>query len=940
MLNKMLILVAMGIILLCASVNAQQNQLPQDHDYQVVLRNYIAGLSQSDFDVPFRDLTYDNNHLDSLNDDELYDLWLIFRNAPPQGPIASVLGLTVSSSHFTLHAIEQDGIQMGSTTIRPWFPPETTAWWAGWDYPGNPYHQNQGVMNRAFVYSTVEMMMLDNAHENGKYKRSDYLGGTLIWMAYVYGIVKENLPQNVRNAYETGLRKFMTRLEQWGSDGNLGDMQQAAHVSMWYVAKAIDEPALYEKAAELSAGILDASYRPAGYITHGDGFDAPYNGFSIYYLNWAALVSENPLLKQTVGELSKLKGYLSLPDPDGRMYGPSHFNTTTSTDSPNDLNNSTIRDVGAAMLSDHGKYLIWEGRNGQNVNLGVPSREEIKSRISLLTTRTNNHWEASSASPTAWSETHWGTGIPNTAGHIVPDFYNEITELINTDSPLTKAPFNREENFIKQFPEEGANVREAYKREFLSAKFDDYGVVLHTGRLSWWGGENTTNMSGFGGGAISAFWTPQGGSIILGRTAGFQGPQPDTWDNWRQWPTHAISGLTSENDPFSSARNRYPVRSYDVTEDRAIVNVSGSIGNSHDSGRTTRGNALPDQVDYNRNFKVDSNGLTVETGLSSDGQDQIKELYEVIPIFLGNGSAGVTRADVSISLEANDNWNNATTSAVSGVTRVRIKRFTETVYITFDSPRIVKLAPITWQDSYQSDVIMQNLLIDLLENNSTAVNMPKSASVHYTISSTSQKPVPIEVTTPGTPNILEPAHQATETELDPVVKWESVEGADSYSFRLSTDNNFDNTQVDINNISDNIFQLNNLEPNTIYYYAVKATIGSSSGEWTPVRSFTTAGTPVSIEGEEGIPRNYELEDNYPNPFNPTTQINYALPEAEHVTLEVFDITGRLVTTLVNESQTAGYHQINFNADNLASGVYIYRLQAGNFIQTKQMTLVK
>lgn len=85
---------------------------------------------------------------------------------------------------------------------------------------------------------------------------------------------------------------------------------------------------------------------------------------------------------------------------------------------------------------------------------------------------------------------------------------------------------------------------------------------------------------------------------------------------------------------------------------------------------------------------------------------------------------------------------------------------------------------------------------------------------------------------------------------------------------------------------------------------------------------------------------YRLEQNYPNPFNPTTNISYVLPKAENVSLKVYDVLGREVATLVNEVKAAGAYTVPFNASNLSSGVYFYKLQAGSFVQTKKMMLVK
>lgn len=103
---------------------------------------------------------------------------------------------------------------------------------------------------------------------------------------------------------------------------------------------------------------------------------------------------------------------------------------------------------------------------------------------------------------------------------------------------------------------------------------------------------------------------------------------------------------------------------------------------------------------------------------------------------------------------------------------------------------------------------------------------------------------------------------------------------------------------------------------------------------------------IAASGVDGLtelgdtPEEFTLAQNYPNPFNPTTVISYQLPVSSQVRLEVYDMLGRNVATLVNEQVAAGRHNVNFDASNLSSGVYLYRLQAGSQIMTKKLTILK
>ena len=101
-------------------------------------------------------------------------------------------------------------------------------------------------------------------------------------------------------------------------------------------------------------------------------------------------------------------------------------------------------------------------------------------------------------------------------------------------------------------------------------------------------------------------------------------------------------------------------------------------------------------------------------------------------------------------------------------------------------------------------------------------------------------------------------------------------------------------------------------------------------------------TTIEVTGRitGGLPVSYELYQNYPNPFNPSTTIKFAVPKESNVNLSIYNVLGELVTTLVNEQMKAGYYQHEFDASSLASGVYLFRIKAGSFVETRKMVLIK
>ena len=137
---------------------------------------------------------------------------------------------------------------------------------------------------------------------------------------------------------------------------------------------------------------------------------------------------------------------------------------------------------------------------------------------------------------------------------------------------------------------------------------------------------------------------------------------------------------------------------------------------------------------------------------------------------------------------------------------------------------------------------------------------------------------------------------------------------------------------------------NTVQPRDNFYYRANY-IGAfnEANTWYDGWTFLSqSGLAVSIEdpNRETLPDGISLDQNYPNPFNPSTEISFTLPGSENVSLEIFDITGRKVATLIDGVQSAGTNTVRFDASSLSSGMYIYRLQSNSFSLTRKMMLIK
>jgi len=195
---------------------------------------------------------------------------------------------------------------------------------------------------------------------------------------------------------------------------------------------------------------------------------------------------------------------------------------------------------------------------------------------------------------------------------------------------------------------------------------------------------------------------------------------------------------------------------------------------------------------------------------------------------------------------------------------------------------------------------------------------------------------------PNPPNLLYPADSAEFISLAPVMDWSDVSGAMTYRIQISTSPMFNPVILNVNGLTNSGYsvQIGILSICTRYYWRVNATNNGGTSQWSQVRTFTTVCPSGVKQISTEIPSEYKLYNNYPNPFNPSTNIKYQITNNRFTTLKIFDILGREVKTLVNEFQKSGIYEVQFSLDGFESGVYFYRLQSGDFVDTKKLILLK
>lgn len=190
------------------------------------------------------------------------------------------------------------------------------------------------------------------------------------------------------------------------------------------------------------------------------------------------------------------------------------------------------------------------------------------------------------------------------------------------------------------------------------------------------------------------------------------------------------------------------------------------------------------------------------------------------------------------------------------------------------------------------------------------------------------------------PVLISPPNGATGQSLTPLLDWNDVVNASGYRVNISVDSLFNTVLLDtVVTASQYTVRSGLLSGNVTYYWRVRAFNTGGSGPWSVTWRFTTQ--PIGIvKTSEGIPANFRLNQNTPNPFNPFTKIRIEIPEKVYAQMQIYEISGRLIETIFNEEISPGRYEIFWNAHNLPSGVYLCRFLSDKYSSTIRLVLLK
>jgi hypothetical protein len=514
------------------------------------------------------------------------------------------------------------------------------------DEPWNPYRKDPAVARRAAAVAIADLLaQAENvfyysnpasSKEGARYgfAHPGQMGFTLTFSAFTLLKVKEALPPEVVKNWSDAL--------QWFAEGTAAvkpmgpmNMRLSLPVALHYGFLATGRPVFKDLCEQWQEKVtFGPEFSPAGHYWEGTGRspDGSYNGIGLHRVAEMWSLSKDPRTLDVLRKAYRLKTYLTLVEPDGKLLGASHFNDRDTASFANDQ---------------------FAGREIQ-FGLEVPDALPFLARIPSVWTETidvarvrKSILDAHKRPSARILPAHgWGMAgkyhdAPHQWGMVatLPYFlYQENAEaLAKAMTPVPGFPITTKDQFTEDF-----------NHEFFVVRRPGYHATLYTGRVTP-GDSGATNVggmlqeqeggifNGFGGGGLSSFWTPPAGTLLLGRHSAGEGYERTRLGErlvpgWQDWANHHVVGRTVDNKVLTSARVPQPDFQRKTEGEREAVIVEGTMPNH----LRRHGAICNANVSYRRRFDFLRTHMEVATELRTDQAVAFKALYETLPIHLAD----------------------------------------------------------------------------------------------------------------------------------------------------------------------------------------------------------------------------------------------------------------------------------------------------------------
>jgi hypothetical protein len=702
--HRLLVPGILALLFICnAAAEPAAGQEPRWHqpDWQLPIVAWLKSLKPEDVQTDVKPMT-----LPELSETEARRLFQIGGGNPPLAVMLSTAaGLPTES--FLWSSIWQPDLPLEQpmfmdashelTSGQWWLPSHpTTANFLALAYsvnePWNPYFENKNIARRAAVISLVDLVaQAENSFyysdpastkEGAKYgfAHPGQMGFTMTFSAFTLLKVKDVLPPEVVQAWTDGLlwlAEGTAELKPMGPQ----NMRLSFPVALYYCYLATGRDRFKQLSEEWQDKVIySEAFSPAGHFWEGTGRgpDGSYNGIALHRLAELYSISRDPKILELLRKAYRLKSYLTLVDPDGKRVGATHFN-----------------DRDPASFADD-QFAGREIQFALEVPDAIPFLKDVRGiwPAEVDPVRIRKTIETAHVKPSDRILTAHGWGLakkyhdaPHQWGMVrtIPYFlYQQDTaklmEACAADHPL---PILAQDDFTENFND-----------EFIVARRPGYHISLYAGRITATDRGETNvagmfdgkagNFNGFGGGGISSFWTPLGGTLLLGRHSSCEGYERGQFatrfaPGWQDWTNNHIIGKTTDDKILTSARVAQPNLEHQSKNGVETFIISGTMPNK----LMKQGPICDANVSYERRVDLFSTHVEVALTLDTDLWINFKALYETLPMLLADCTRLVF-LDAKGGVIAADG-----VERVEGVAEMQVLRLDGGVRIIFKEPVVI-----------------------------------------------------------------------------------------------------------------------------------------------------------------------------------------------------------------------------------------------------------